>query len=151
MSEPAEQADRERLRKRILEEMTVDYSRILGQNLDLAKQFIRLSENGDVEVLVREKLSGKEKILLYLIGKLYAKEGRLTPTDEVGNNELMEKLGMPSGSLLPWLKGLRDENKIKQIERERHTYHSIPINQVERTLKEIMKKVQKTDSVKEDV
>jgi len=147
----SEQADRERLKKRILEEMTVDYSRVLEQNLDLTKQFVRLAQNGDVEVLVREKLTGPEKILLYLIGKLYAKEAGLTSTDEVGNNELIEKLGMPSGSLLPWLKGLRDENKIKQIERERHTYHSIPINQVERTLKEIMRKVQKPDSVKEDV
>lgn len=147
----SEQSDRERLKKRILEEMTVDYSRVLEQNLDLAKQLIRLAENGDVEVLVRERISGPDKILLYLIGKLYAKEAGLVSTDEVGNNELMEKLGMPSGSLLPWLKGLRDENRIKQIERERHAYHSIPINQVERTLKEIRKKFQKTNSVKEDV
>jgi len=142
----SEQAAKERLKKRILEEMTVDYSKVLGQNLDLAKQFIRLAENGDVEVLLREKLSGQEKVLLYLIGKLYAKEAGLTSTDEVGNNELMEKLGMPSGSLLPWLKGLRDENRIKQIQRERHTYHSIPINQVDRTLKEIMKKIHKMES-----
>lgn len=142
----SEQAARQRLKKRILEEMTVDYSKVLEQNLDLAKQFIRLAENGDVEVLIREKLSGQEKVLLYLIGKLYAKEAGLTSTDEVGNNELMEKLGMPSGSLLPWLKGLRDENRIKQIERERHAYHSIPINQIERTLKEIRGKIQKTET-----
>lgn len=147
----SEQAARQRLKKRILEEMTVDYSKVLDENLDLTKQFVRLAENGDVEVLLREKLSGQEKILLYLIGKLYAKEAGLTPTHEVGNNELMEKLGMPSGSLLPWLKGLRDENRIKQIERERHAYHSIPINQIERTLKEIREKAHKTDSVKVDV
>jgi len=137
-----EQPDKERLKKKILEEMTVDYSRVLEENFDMAKQFIRLAENGDVEILAKEKLTGVEKILLYLVGKLYAKEAGLTTTDEVGNNELMENLGMPQGSLLPWLKGLRDENRIKQVERDRHTYHSIAINQVERVLKEIMKKLQ---------
>ena len=147
----SERNTKENLKKKILEEMTVDYSKVLEQNFDLAKQFVRLTKDGDVEILVKEKVSGQEKILLYLIGKLYAKESGLTSTDEVGNKELMEKLRVPLGSLLPWLKGLRDENKIKQIERDRHTYHSIPINLVDGTLREIMKKVKRTDSVKEDV
>jgi len=43
---------------------------------------------------------------------LYAKEAELTPTDDAGNKELMDELGVPKGSLLPWLKDLRDENKI---------------------------------------
>jgi len=42
--------------------------------------------------------------------------------------------------LLPWLKSLRDENKIKQVKRERHAYHSIPIGLVDKTLKVIEKK-----------
>ena len=137
------QNDKEKLKRRILQEMTVNYSKILEQTFDSAKQFIRLTKNGDVEILVKEKVSGKEKVLLYLIGKLYAKEAGLTPTDEVGNKELMEKLGMPSGSLLPWLKDLRDKNKIKQIKREGRTYHSIPISLVDKTLKKIEKKLRK--------
>jgi len=103
---------------------------------------IRLAKNGDVEVLVKEKLTGQEKILLYLLGKLYAKEAGLTATDEVGNNELMENLGIPSGSLLPWLKNLRDENRIKQIEKERRVYHYLSIGQVEKVLRETMEKLQ---------
>jgi ribosomal protein S8 len=138
----SEQQDKERLRKRILEEMTADYSRVLEQDLDLAKQLVRLAENGSVDVLFKEKVTGQEKILLYLIGKLYAREAGLVTTDEVGNNELMENLAIPSGSLLPWLKNLRDGNRIKQTEREHHTYHSIPISQVDKTLKEIMQKLQ---------
>ena len=139
----SKQNDKEKLKRKILQEMTVNYSKILEQTFDLAKQFIRLTKNGDVEILVKEKVSGKEKVLLYLIGKLYAKEAGLTPTDEVGNKELMEKLGMPSGSLLPWLKDLRDKNKIKQIKRESRTYHSIPISLVDKTLKKIEKKLRK--------
>jgi len=137
------QNDKENLRKKILEEMTVDYSKVLEENFDLAKQFIRLTKDGDIEILVKNKVTGLEKILLYLIGKLYAKEAGLASTDEVGNEELMKSLGVPLGSLLPWLKSLRDENKIKQIQRERHTYHTIPINLVDKTLKEIEKKIKK--------
>jgi len=140
----SERNTKENLKKKILEEMTVDYAKVLEQNFDLAKQLVRLAKDGEVEILVREKLSGQEKILLYLIGKLYAKEAGLTSTDEVGNKELMERLGIPLGSLLPWLKTLRDENRIKQIERDRYTYHSIPINLVDRTLREIMEKVKRT-------
>jgi hypothetical protein len=137
------QSGEENLRKRILQEMTVDYSKVLEENFGLAKQFIRLTKEGEVEILVKEKTTGQEKILLYLIGKLYAKEARLTSSAEVGNQELIENLGMPQGSLLPWLKGLRDENKIKQIKRERHTFHTIPISLVGKTLKQIDKKLKR--------
>ena len=138
------QKDKEMLRKKILEEMTVDYSEVLEQDFDLAKQFIRLAKDGNVEILIKEKISGEEKILLYLIGKLYAKEAGLVATDEVGNNEFIEKLGIPLGSLLPWLKNLRDNNEIRQVKHERYTYHAIPINLVDKTLKTIMGKVKKT-------
>lgn len=137
----SEQSDQERLRRRVREEMTFDYSRVLEQDLDMAKRLVRLSENGGVEVLVKDRLTGQEVLLLYLIGKLYGKAGGLTETDEVGNKELMESLGMPSGSLLPWLKSLRDENRIRQTERDNHTYHSIPISQVDKVLREVTKKI----------
>lgn len=138
------QSDKENLRERILEEMTVDYSKVLEENFASAKQFIRLTKEGDVDILVKEKVTGLERILLYLIGKLYAKEAGLTSSDEAGNEELMENLGMPQGSLLPWLKSLRDEGKIKQVRKERRTYHTIPISLVGKTLRQIDKKLRKS-------
>ena len=129
------------LRKKILEEMTVDYSDTLEKNFDLAKQFIRITRDGKIDVIVKDMISGKEQILLYLIGKLYAKEAGLSPTDEVGNKELMDELGIPIGSLLPWLKELRDKNKIKQIKRGRTVFHRIHINIMEKTLKRIERKI----------
>jgi len=134
----------EGLKKRILDEMTVDISNALERSFDLARQFIQLTKNGDVEILVREKITGKEELLLYLIGKLYAKEGGLVSTEEVGNEEFLANLGMPIGSLQPWLKSLRDENIIKQIRREGRVFHVIRINLVERILNEIAKKLEKT-------
>ncbi|MCK4352735.1 hypothetical protein KAW65_04930 [candidate division WOR-3 bacterium] len=131
------------LKKKIMEEMTVDYSDALEKNFDLAKQFIQITKDGKVNILFKDKVSGKEQILLYLIGKLYSKEAGFVATDDVGNKELMDEIGLPKGSLLPWLKELRDKNKIKQVKKGRYTNHIIPINLVERTLKNIEKKIKK--------
>jgi len=131
------------LKLRIIEEMTVDYSNALEKSFNLAKQFIRITKEGKVDILHKDKLSGKEQILLYLIGKLYAKEGGLTANDDVGNKELMDEMGIPSGSLLPWLLTLRKENKIKQVKRGKYTHHGIALNWVEKILKNVEKKMKK--------
>lgn len=131
------------LRTRISQEMTVEYSGSLEKNFDLAKQFIRITKQGKVDILAKDKFLGKERILLYLVGKLYAKEAGLATTDEVGNKELLDELGIPEGSLLPWLKDLRGTNKIKQAKKGRYTYHFIPINLVERTLRSMEEKVRR--------
>ena len=137
------------LKRKIIEEMTVDYGSAIEKNFDLAKQLIRITKDGKIGVLIKDRLTGKENILLYLIGKLYAKEADLTLTDDAGNKELMDELGVPKGSLLPWLKELRDENKIRAITKGRYTYHLIALNVVEKTLKEIIKKASKEE--KKDV
>lgn len=133
--------DIKNLKQRILEEMSVSYTNALEKNFELAKQFIRVTSEGKVEVLVKEQLNGKQQILLYLIGKLYSKEAGLTPTESAGNKELTEELGIPMGSLLPWLKDLRDQNRIKAV---KTGYHQISINLIEKTLKEIEKKINKS-------
>ena len=138
--------DKERdLRKKILEEMTVDYSNALEKNFDLAKQFIKITKQGKVDVLHKEKISGKEQVLLYLIGKLYAKEAGFINTEDVGNNELMDELGIPMGSILPWIKDLKHDNKIRPIRRGKYIHHSISINWIEKTLKNVEKKLKKVE------
>jgi len=131
------------LKRKIIEEMTVDYGSALEKNFELAKQLIRITKDGKIDVLFKDKLTGTENISLYLIGKLYAKEAELTPTNDAGNKELMDELGVPRGSVLPWLKDLRDANKIKTITKGKYTYHTIALNVVEKTLKEILNKVSK--------
>lgn len=131
------------LRERIIDEMTVNYSSALEKSFDLAKQFIRITKDGKVDVLGKDKLTGLETILLYLIGKLYAKEAGLTPTDDVGSKELMNELGISQGSLGRWLKDLRDANKITQVSRGKYTHHAVALNVVEKTLKSIERKLSK--------
>jgi len=131
------------LKERIIEEMTVDYANALEKNFDSAKQFVRITKEGKVDILLKDKLTGPEQILLYLIGKMYAKEAGLSTIDDVGNQEFMDELGVPKGSLLPWLKKLRDENKIKPIKRGQYTHHIVSINFIEKTLKSVGGKVKK--------
>ena len=126
---------------RIKEEMGVDYSNSLERNFDVAKKFIRVTNEGNVAVLLKDKLSGKEQILLYLIGKLYSKEAGFSSNPDVENKELMNELGIPKGSLLPWLMDLRKKPGIKQVKKGKNTNHYIPINLVEKALKEVEKKV----------
>ena len=135
---------RSELRKRIREEMLADHSNALEKNFDLAKRFIAITREGKVDVLEKDKLGGKDQILLYLIGKLYAKEAGFAATEDVGSRELMDELGIREGSLRPWIKELRDKNKIKQVKKNRYVHYIIPMNLVEETLKNVEKKIKKS-------
>ncbi len=135
------------LRQKILKEMIIDYSSVLEEYFDVAKKFIRLTKEGKVNILVKDKLNGEEQILLYLIGKLYAKEAGFVTSEEVGNKELMEELNMPRGSLLPFLKRLRDKNKIEEIKKGRYVYHRIPLNLIGKILKDIQAKIETGGSI----
>ena len=129
------------IKKKIIEEMTIDYSNALEKNFDLAKQFIRITKDGKVDIPSKDKLVGTEQISLYLIGKLYAKEAGFIATNEVGTKELLEELGVPEGSLYPWLKELYDAKKIKRVKKGRSAYYIISVNLVEKSLKDIENKI----------
>ena len=124
-------------RDKILEEMTVSYANALEKNFEVAKKFIRISQEGNVDLLHKEKLTGIEKILLYLIGKLYSKEANLTTEANADNEELARELMIPTGSLLPWLKSLRDANKIRTFKESKYTKHHIQPNIIEKILEKI--------------
>ena len=126
------------LKEKILDEMTVDYANALERNFELAKRFVRITSEGKIHVLTKDKLTGIEQILLYAIGKLYAKEAELSPVESVTNRELAEELGLPVGSVLPWLKELRDTNRLRALKKG---VHVMPINRVEPTLRAIEEKI----------
>lgn len=128
------------LEERIKKEMISDYSSSLEKNFDFAKQLIKITKEGTVEVLGKEKFSGEELILLYLIGKCYAKEAALSQSNGVSNTELINELGKPEGSVFPWLKSLRESKKIKQNKTVKPIEHYIQINLIEETLNKLCKK-----------
>lgn len=129
------------LKAKILDEMMTDYRSALEKNFQIAKQLIKISKEGKVEVFFSEKLSTENKICLYLIGKAYTQEAELTDTNEASAKELMDDLGIIKGSFYPVIKRLRDKNKIDQIRRGKYTYFSIPSNRIERILLKINKKI----------
>ncbi len=134
--------DEDELKAKILAEMTVDHSDALEKNYPLAKEFVRITKEGKVDVLVKDKVSGMDKIALYLIGKRYAQRAGLASSEYVKNTELCSELGVIQNSLLPWLKWLRDGKVVEQGTREgNETSHAIALSAVERTLKAVSAKV----------
>ena len=128
-----------KLKKRIIEEMIVDHQNILEKHFDLAKQFINISTEGVINIISEKKFSTEEKILLYLVGKLYAKEAGVVSTEEVGFKELMDNLGIVKGTIYPIIKRLREKNKISQRKQGKLTYITIPMNLIGKVLSEIKK------------
>lgn len=126
------------LKNRILEEMSVNYANALEKNFEEAKKWIRITSTGTVDLLRREGLTGTEEVLWYLIGKKYAQEAGLSEQDSVSNQELCDELGKKIGSILPWVKTLRDAGYLETIQKE----HRIKINLIEHFLKELSQKEQ---------
>jgi len=130
------------LKERITSEMLSDYRNSLEKNFEVAKKLIRITNEGKVEILNKNKFSGKELILLYCIGKQYAAEAGLTKRIGVTNKELQDELSIPLGSILPWLKNLRSKKKINQDKTITPNEHYVPLNYIEPILKELEIKVQ---------
>lgn len=133
----------DKLKQKIIAEMMADHSNTLEKNFDLAKNFIKITKEGKVDISSKEKLKGTEKVLLYLIGKLYAKEAGLSDFEYVDNQELLNELSIPKGSLLPWIKEIRDSNYIKDIKKGDKVYHVIQINKIDSVLKGISDRLKK--------
>lgn len=127
------------LKDKIEKEMVVDYANAIEKNFDLAKKLLNITSEGKVDISNKDKFEYKDKILLYLIGKLYAKEARRSESEFVGNEELANELGINERSLRVYLSRLRKENKIKKMKEGRLVYHKISPNLIERTLKRLTK------------
>ena len=133
----------ETLEEKIKSEMTVDYSDALEKNFESAKKMIGITQEGKVTIVQQDVLGGEDRIVLYLIGKVYAKRVGYTKDDGVANRELLEELGVKEGSLFPWLKFLRDSGKIRQREAGKFSTHYIPQNLIAGELNRIWRKINK--------
>ena len=137
------------LKERIKDQMMSSYSNSLEKNFELAKNFIRITKEGKVDVIVKDKINVKFSILLYLIGKLYSKEGSLSETEFVGSKEFMEELGLPSGTFWRSIKELKDKNKVNTKTNKGVNSYTILISSVEKVLKMIKEKIEEGDTKNE--
>lgn len=128
------------LKKKVEEEMSVNYEDALERNFDTAKLFIGITSTGKVDIKVKNELINDDIVALYLIGKQYAKVAGKAETDEVSNKEIMDELGMPLGSAVSSLKRLRDSGKAMQL---KEGVHKIKPNTIEPILIAIKNKLSK--------
>jgi hypothetical protein len=125
------------LRNRIRSEMLAEHQDALARNFELAKSLLRITASGKVEVLANEKFGGKQRVLLYLIGKVYAKEAELADSEFVTNKEFSEQLGIPENSLRPWLSELRDDVLVVHRRDGATVRHAISMSRIGTVLKAI--------------
>jgi hypothetical protein len=79
------------------------------------RDIVQLTPNGDV--IIKEKnLTAKQKILAYLIGKVYSKTAEYSKTDSATNKEIGEALALPDGTVKYTLFDLRKESLVESID-----------------------------------
>lgn len=107
------------LQKWIKNEMTMDIEALLLKHKERAKHYIRLASSGDV-ILRQNDLTAKQKVLIYLIGKLYSKLAGYSDKETVTNKEIEQALGLKEGTVKFNLFALRNEGLIVSNENGIH-------------------------------
>ncbi len=130
------------LREWIRKEMTIDSPDILDSMKEKVARLVGLSADGGVYLRVsRERagqLTSRDKILLYMIGKLYAQAAGYSETDSATNSELVKNLGMPDGTVKSQVKTLRDSRYVTAVQEGNHT---VVRSKIEEVIGEIEQKV----------
>lgn len=124
------------LSEKIKSEMVVDYANALEKSYELAKQFIKITSTGTIDLIGKDDFKGVEKIQLYFIGKWYAKEAGLADSEYVPNAELCTELGLKEGTVKPAVKSLRDLGVVET----KGGKSAIKSNYIEIILKKLLKK-----------
>jgi len=97
----------EELKKWVKEELTVTEVNELRRHKEKVKELIGITSGGMVVFKADStKLSAKEIICLYMIGKVYARVAGYVDEDSVANKELIEALNLPEGTIRYALKEL---------------------------------------------
>ena len=126
----------------IRSELTVDIAQELAKHKDTIKNFIKLIPDGSVLVINQKSLTAKDKVALYMIGKLYANYVRYSNEKAVRNKELEDALGLPEGTVKNVLFRLRKENYVVSVE---EGVHQIKFDRIGDILNEIKgKKLRKS-------
>lgn len=128
------------LKERILAEMTVSHADALEKHFELAKQLIQITTTGKIHLVEKDNYNAKEQIVLYLIGKVYAKKAELSIEDGADRSELMSELGLPGGTVDPKLKELADGRVIERNKDATATKYSVSLARLEQQLKAIQLK-----------
>lgn len=126
----------EELKKWVKEELTVMEVNELARHKEKVKELIGITSDGMVVFKVDStKLSAKETICLYMIGKVYAHVAGYVDEESVANKELIEVLNIPEGTIGRALKELRDR---KFVIAEKTGIHRIRYDKMGSILEDIL-------------
>ena len=126
----------------IKSELTVDITQELAKHKETIKNFIKLIPDGSVLVMDQKKnFSAKDKIALYMIGKLYSNYAKYSSEKTVKNKELEDALGLPEGTVKNSLFRLRKDNYVMVVA---EGVHQIKFDKIGDILNEIKGKMQKS-------
>ncbi len=123
------------LNRWIDEHMTADPPNVLWDHKERASKFVGVARDGSVRVVDGTSAAGR-KILAYFVGAQYAASRGLRTDGSVQNHELVEKLGIPDGTVKPRVKEFRDSRMIEVVEEGRHI---LPLANLRRALDELEK------------
>jgi len=103
----------------VKKEMMSDDADELNRNKERAREYVRLTSDGGV-IITRRGLTARLEIALFYIGLAYAKVAGLREDDVVSNKEVVDRLGLPDGTVHPKIKELRDGHYIEQVKDGTH-------------------------------
>ena len=107
--------------KRIQRELVQDTEDIVVDNLERVKRLLRLNTDGKVYVKeVTKDFGTQNKILVQLIGKLYAKTAGLAESETLETGEIADKIGANSKAVSARLSDLREKGWVESPSRGTH-------------------------------
>jgi len=132
------------LEERIKGELYLNRADALAKHFLTVKTLLRIRpEDGGIHLLTPEVLSGKLRVLTYMVGKLFAHAADESHKGRVGNEELVRELGIRMGSLLPYLKRLRDEGFIAAQLEGKRSFHSVRLSCLDKAMECIVSSLAK--------
>lgn len=127
--------------EKIRKTLVVDTQTIWDKTVEKASKLIMLTEQGDVFFKINKaNMTNKEIVLLYMIGKKFALEGNLVETEEANLDELSEFIGINKQNIAARISELKNEQKIKLVNRGHYVLQSYII---EKTVNQLIDKYSK--------
>lgn len=124
-------------KKRIQEEMVVSRKEVNEKLLQLAAQYARFSEDGDIHFIVDVgQLPRTDQFALYLVSKWFAHEGGLVDTENVTSEELIDCFQASRGTVQGRLSDMVSNGLVQRVNRGEYRVRYVKMDGILNRIKE---------------
>ena len=104
--------------KRLIYDEELEFEKLVPK----VEKVVKVKKENGTPVIVcdEKKLSQKEKIMLYLIGKFFAKQLKLSETESATNKEIAKWLKLKENVVSARMSDLREEKLVEQVSKGEH-------------------------------